>query len=124
MAEKDGTVVGVNFRGPERGAVEYREKEQRTCYTHRSFELDEDSRRVYCQDCREEVDPFTALASFAADWRRWRTDREQLQKANAEARERLRDLKRLESNTRARIRRKTGMSAHEQDRAVRELPRG
>lgn len=72
---------------------------------HRRSELDEDSRRVYCRECGEELDPFTVLQKLAGEPERWHgyVERAKAEAKRAEAE--LADLKRQLRNAKARARR-------------------
>lgn len=68
-------------------------------------ELDDTARRVYCSDCGDEVDPFSALQMLAADFDRWRSARDTAKREAQRVAEELASLKRQRSNLKAQIRR-------------------
>lgn len=90
-----------DFRAP---PVRKREKERVYC-RHRRYELDYDSRRVYCRSCGEEVDAFAALKAIADDWAHVRRVRESLDSEIRAKRKQLNDLERRIRNAKARVRR-------------------
>lgn len=78
---------------------------KRPCW-HKTFELETESRRVYCQECGEEVDAFTAMLEFTKDFARYANQRDHLRVVVAAATEELERLQRLERNAKARKRRR------------------
>lgn len=72
---------------------------------HRRVNLDTTAHRVLCRDCDREVDPFAVLVRLTGDWEHFARFRKESQRKAEEAHTRLKELIRLESNARARLRR-------------------
>lgn len=75
---------------------------------HRRHTLDETAHRMYCSECRQEVDCFDWIVEYTRKWARFNTEYRQAIKQADEARTRIAELERIEKNTKARIR-KQGM---------------
>jgi hypothetical protein len=70
---------------------------------HRRFNIDTNSRRVYCRDCDQEVDALTALIVFTTEWSRYKGNLERMQDELRALAARVEGLKREERNTKARL---------------------
>lgn len=71
---------------------------------HTYVELDTNQRRVTCRACKCELDTFDQLGRFANDYQRVANDLESTKKDALAAHARLELLRRLEANTRGRLR--------------------
>ena len=78
-------------------------REETAHCNHRRFNLNTESRRVYCRSCKQEIDPFTALLVFTNEWTYYKDTLEREQAELKKTRERLDDLKRQERNAKARL---------------------
>jgi hypothetical protein len=81
-----------------------RQPRQRFC-RHGRFRLDETARRVYCGECEQEVDAFGALYAIATMFERVNSQYKHAQAEAKHVEQRLEELKRLERNAKARVRR-------------------
>jgi hypothetical protein len=83
-----------------------RVSKERVCWNghHERYRLDRDSKRVFCGKCGEEVDPFSALDDFARRWDRYTGELAHIRKEIASSRSENDDARRLERNTKARLR--------------------
>jgi RNase P subunit RPR2 len=108
-------------KAAEEGPVRTREREHGRYCSHDKTELDDETRRVYCRHCGQEVPAFDVLRRLARDHERyigaWRT-------AHAEAgraEERLEGLRRQERNIKARVRRAAGQLSETERTALEQL---
>jgi hypothetical protein len=103
MTDTDENLIEIDFKAQEQPAIKRRSKP--TPCRHGVFELDYDSRRVYCAMCDEEIDPFNALARIEEDWSRHAATNK-LRKAEAKRLEgEIDDIKRRKRNAKAALRR-------------------
>lgn len=70
---------------------------------HKHIRLDEDAHRAYCQGCDVEVDPFAFLLTLAHEWERYSRHRQEAERKATSAHTRLEEIRRLERNARARV---------------------
>ena len=81
----------------------YQVHERDKCCHYGGRQVDGIRRRVTCQQCGEELDPFDCLLQVAVQHKRTAEHFKNLQRQAAEAKERLDTLLREESNARARV---------------------
>lgn len=71
---------------------------------HQQASIDENAHRLYCRDCKEEIDPLDFLLDLAGRWASVQTDRDSMKaKARLASRE-LIDVQRRLKNAKARLR--------------------
>lgn len=107
MSEHETPSLQVLDGGGEGDAAPVTRRTRTGYCRHQRFQLDCGSRRVYCGACEQEVDAFDALHTLAGMFERVNS---RYKAASAEAKRveaRLADLKRQESNAKARVRRAT-----------------
>lgn len=94
---KKDNVLNVKFTGKKHSL----KRKKRSICNHWNLEVDENSRRVFCLSCNNEVDPITVLIEFAMLERKMDYNRNELYKIV----ERISKLKIEEKNAKARIKR-------------------
>lgn len=111
MADGLKVIVGGNEG---EGDPPIRRRTRTSFCAHRHSELDESARRVYCADCKEEVDAFGVLLNLARHRERYVGSIKRARSDARQAGQRLDEVKRMERNARARLRRlKQGLPAIE-----------
>jgi hypothetical protein len=75
------------------------------CAHRRGFTLHEESHTVTCRECERAIDPFEALLWVSREWERHVTFRKEAERRAREAGNRLKELLRLETNARSRLKR-------------------
>jgi len=103
MTEPTADVIPLVQPGVEQPVKE--RKRDHLCF-HRQFELDHESRRVYCSTCEAEVDAFAALDQIRRRWDRVASSLRELEAQERRLRVSVNDLKREERNARARKRKR------------------
>lgn len=82
-----------------------RERPRERFCRHERVELDGEARRVYCSDCKIEVDAFAALLNLSRHFVRWQTRYAQAARAAKQMEDQAAELKRELRNLKARVRR-------------------
>lgn len=101
MPDPDGKVVPL-FPGV-KGDAELTKAERPPWCSHDHVQLDDEKHRVFCRDCRREIDAYDALEKFAAQWNRWRDRIENVKRETRVREGRLEEIKREEKNAKARL---------------------
>jgi hypothetical protein len=86
-------------------ARQQQEAERATFCPHRRYELDDEKHRVFCRDCKREVDAYAVLHDLARAPERYIGSRREAQRRSKIATGNLEDLLRQERNAKARLRR-------------------
>lgn len=87
---------------------------------HRQCDLNMTAHRMYCRDCKQELDCFDWIVNYSRKWRRFNVDYKQAVHQAKDAHARVAELERKERNLKSRIRRHGVLLTAGQARTLRE----